>query len=374
MSDHGSAEAPVREALIVAGGRGTRLQPLTHDVPKPLLPFCGPPFLEGLIRRLGAAGVQRVHLVIGADAAPFQTLRGPAQRHGIELRVVPEPQPLDTAGGARAVAASMDGPVLVLNGDILTDVDFAGVATRHVAAGADATMVLTRVADTSAYGVALREASRVVRFVEKPAPGSLPGHDTVNAGTYVLQPHVLLAHPEGPLSFERDVFPGLVEGGGHLEGIVWQGVWADLGTPQRYREGHWLALCGAVEWPTVRDVPERGGGVRVAEDAQVHPRAHLIGPLLVLGGARVAAGATVGPHTVLGRAATVSSGAVVERAILHDRVRIDQRVLARGLLAGHDAHVQAGARLGADVVLGSGEVVARGETVPDRGRRPAPRG
>lgn len=374
MSDHGTAEGPVREALIVAGGRGTRLQPLTHDIPKPLLPFCGAPFLEGLIRRLGAAGVQRVHLVIGADAAPFEVLRGPAERHRVELRVIPEPRPLDTAGGVRAVAGRLDGPVLVLNGDILTDVDFAAVGTRHVACGADATMVLTRVGDTSTYGVAVREGSRIVRFVEKPPPGSLPGHDTVNAGTYVLQPHVLLAHPDGPLSFERDVFPGLLDRGGHLEGVVWQGVWADLGTPQRYRDGHRLALCGAVDWPPVRDVPERVAGVRVAGDAEVHPDAHLVGPLLVLDGARVAAGATVGPHTVLGRAATVGSGAVVERAVLHDRVRIDQEVVARGLLAGHDARVRAGARVGVDVVLGSGEVVAGGEAVPDEARRPAPQG
>jgi mannose-1-phosphate guanylyltransferase len=159
----------VREAMIVAGGAGTRLLPLTATTPKPLLPFCGAPFLEGVIRRLAAVGVERVLLVVGADTAPFAALTASARRAGVEVEAVPEPEPLDTAGGVRSVLDQVTGTFLVLNGDILTDVDLAAAIAAHEAAGADGTLVLTRVEDTSTFGVCVREGTRIVDFVEKPA-------------------------------------------------------------------------------------------------------------------------------------------------------------------------------------------------------------
>ncbi|MFP5310286.1 MAG: sugar phosphate nucleotidyltransferase [Actinomycetes bacterium] len=362
------------DAVIVAGGRGTRLQPLTHDTPKPLLPFCGAPFLSGVIRRLARAGVTRVLLVVGQDTEPFRVLRADAAAVGVTVETVPEPEPLDTAGGVRAIVDELSTPFLVLNGDILTDVDYAEVLATHAASGADASIVLTRVEDTSSFGVCVREGTRIVDFVEKPAPGTLPGQDAVNAGTYVLHPDVLRAHPEGRLSFERAVFPGLVERGGHLEGIVHEGVWADLGTPDRLREGHRLALSGALPWPSVDAVPDRGDGVRVAPGARVHPDARLLGPVLVLGGAEVASGAVVGPDVVLGADSAVGPDAVLVDTALSDRARLGAGVEARGLLAGVGAHVEAGVALGRDVVLGDGERVSAGTSVPDGARLPAPRG
>ncbi|MBW3577059.1 MAG: NDP-sugar synthase [Actinobacteria bacterium] len=369
MSDQRTS--PVRDALIVAGGRGTRLQPLTHDLPKPLLPFCGAPFLEGVIRRLAAAGVVRIRLVVGADTDPFEILRPAAHAHGVELDMVPEPEPLDTAGGVRSVADRLDRPFLVLNGDILTDVDYAAVGRRHVDVGADATMVLTEVEDTSSYGVAVRDGTRIVEFVEKPDPGSFSGPGAINAGTYVLEPHVLLAHPTGRLSFERDVFPGLLERGDVLEGFVWDGVWADLGTPDRYRAGHRLALSGALHWPPLDDVPARTDGLRIAADADVDPDATVVAPVLILGGSQVGSATTVGPATVLGRDVRVGRSAALEGAVLHDRVVVGDGVSAPGLVAGHGARVDAGARMGRDVVLGSAEVVGGTETVRDGASRPS---
>lgn len=347
------SESPVRTALIPAGGAGTRLRPLTDSTPKPMLPFCGAPFLEGVVRRLAAAGVTEVLLVVGSDPAPFRGLAPVARRLGVALDTVPEPEPLDTAGGVRSVAQRLTGPVLVLNSDILTDVDYALVAQRHVASGAEVTIVLTAVDDTSSFGVAVRDGTRIARFVEKPAPGSLPGENAVNAGTYVLDPGVLLEHPAGPLSFERDVFPGVLARGGHVEGIVWPGVWADLGTPERYREGHRLALDGALEWPPLCDVEERRRGVRMAPDATVS--GHVEPPVLVLPGVRVAPGATIGPYAVLGSRVEVGADAVVaDGAILHDGVRIGAGVVARGLVAGEGAEVRSGASVPRDAVLGAG--------------------
>ena len=362
----------VRDAMIVAGGRGTRLQPLTYTTPKPLLDFCGLPFLSGVIRRLADAGIERVFLIVGADTAPFERLRDDAHRVGVELVMVPEPEPLDTAGGVRSAVGEVDGTFLVLNGDILTDVDYREVIATHRAAEADATLVLTRVEDTSTYGVCVREGTRITSFVEKPEPGTLPDQDAVNAGTYVLEPEVFDGFDAGRLSFERQVFPTILERGHRIEGVVWDGVWADLGTPERYLEGHRFALSGAMSWPTVDEVADRGDGVRVAEGASVAADAVLTGPVLVLDGAEVGSGATVGPDVVVGAGSTIAPGAVVSDSVLFDRVRIGADVAVTGLLAGDDVTIEQDARVGRGVVLGDGECVRAG-TVLDDGQRIPPR-
>lgn len=362
-----------RTAVIVAGGRGTRLQPLTHGLPKPLVEFCGAPFLVGVLRRLADAGVTRVLLVVGADTTPFDGLVATGPALGLEIVAVEEPSPLDTAGGVRAALHLLDGPTLVCNGDILTDVPFAEVAGAHVASGADATLVLTRVDDTSSFGVCVRDGDRITAFVEKPAPGTLPGQDTVNAGTYVLDPAVLAAHPEGRLSFERQVFPDLLSRGGHVAGFVWDGAWADLGTPERLRAGHRLALDGACAWPSVDEVAATSGGVRVAEGARTDG-ALLTGPVLVLEGAVVAAGARVGPHVVVGREAHVGPDARVRDSVLASATRIGAGVRAEGLCTGPGATLGAGAVVVGDAVVGADEHVAPGTTLPVGARVPAPRG
>ncbi len=366
------SSSPVRDALIVAGGRGTRLRPLTDATPKPLVPFAGEMFLLGVIRRLAAAGVEHVHLVVGQDTSPFDVLKAPAAEFGVTVSCVPEPEPLDTAGGVREVARTLTAPFFCCNGDILTDVDFAAVAERHVASGADATLVLERVEDTSTFGVCVRDGSRIVEFVEKPEPGTLPGQDTINAGTYVLEPHVFDRYEAGRLSFERQVFPELAASGGHIEGYVHEGVWADLGTPDRFRDGHRMALDGLMDWPALTSVEAGEHGVRIEEGAVIDPSAEIVGPVLIQRGARVGADAVVGPHTVLGPGVEIGQGAVAERSILWDRAALGNGVRAVGLLAGRGARVTEGAKLGVDNVLGDDVVIAPGERLADLERRPEP--
>lgn len=352
----------VRDAVIVAGGAGTRLRPWTATTPKPLLPFCGEPFLAGVLHRLAAVGVEHVHLVVGADPSPFETLRPTADRLGVGLTAVPEPEPLDTAGGVREVADDLGGPTLVLNGDILTDVPLAPVIAAHLDAHAAATLVLTRVEDTSAFGVCVLDGTRIVDFVEKPAPGSLPGQDAVNAGTYVLDPAVLRRFPRGRLSFERDVFPGLVAAGDHVEGVVSDAVWADLGTPERFLAGHRLALDGALRWPTLPAGDERG--VRVLAGAEVAPDAEVVGPVLLGAGSRIEAGARVGPHVVLGAGARVEAGATVRDSALREDAVIGARATVTGALLG------VGARVGADATC-DGVVLGDRAALGERWRGPA---
>ena len=346
----------VRDAMIVAGGAGRRLWPLTATTPKPLLPFCGEPFLVGVLTRLAEAGVERVWLVVGAETAPFAALRPVAGRLGLGLEIVPEPEPLDTAGGVRVAAERVDASFLVLNGDILTDVDLGRVAAAHREAAADATLVLTRVEDTSSYGVCVREGSRVVGFVEKPAPGQLPDQDAVNAGTYVLEPEALLTFPSGPLSFERTVFPRLVADGRRVEGFVSDAVWADLGTRERYLDGHRLALDGRLRWPSLTR--------RRASDAEVADAAHVASTAVLCSGAHIAAGARIGPNVVVGANAVVGAHAVLDDVVLD----VDTTVGAGARLCGVATGERA--RIGADVTAVEGALIGADQCVEDRSTLP----
>jgi mannose-1-phosphate guanylyltransferase len=333
-------------AVILAGGKGTRLRPLTDTRPKPLVPFLGDPFAFGLLRRLAGVGTTRATFLVGQDAAPFAPLVEAGPQLGLDIAVATEEVPLDTAGAARRLLAEPhDGPVLVCNGDILTDLDYAELLAEHEAAGAAATIALTRVEDTSAFGVVVTDdARRVQHFVEKPAPGTLPD-DTVNAGTYVLSPDAFAAFPgDGPLSFERAVFPGLVEGGAVVLGVVSDAHWEDLGTPQRYLSGTRAVLDGRCAWPGAPGLRRRGDAL-VDESADVADDAVLGAGVVVGAGCRIGPGASL-RDAVLHDGVVVGAGAVVEGAILGQGVVVGERAhLAPTTVLGDGAVVEAGAAL-----------------------------
>ncbi len=345
--------------MIVAGGAGSRLAPLTDDLPKPLLPLVGMPFLAGLIARLHGVGVDRVLIVAGADPRPFTPTRAWAADLGLEVEVVPEPTPLDTAGGVRSALDRVDGPFLVLNGDVLMDLDLPALFDHHLATGAVATLALTKVPDTSTFGVCVLEADRIVDFVEKPPAGTLPGHDTVNAGAYVLDPTALASYPQGALSFEREVFPGLVAAGQVVSGFVSRGVWADLGTPSRYLDGHRLVLDGRVPWPTV----ELGASRTVAQTAEIAGSAHLEPPTWIGASSVVAADCHLGPHVVLGESVRIGPGARVADAVLHDGVVVDAEAVIDGAILGTGSQVGDRAQVGTPAQEPGGRSVATTDPV-----------
>lgn len=326
------------EAVVLAGGRGTRLRPLTEHVPKPLLPFMGEPYAQGLLRKLVAAGATRATFLVGQDAAPWSPLYDLGIEVGIAVDVVTEEAALDTAGAARRLLQrpgfGADGaPVLVLNGDILTDLDLDALLDAHRDAVATATIALTPVQDTSAFGVVVLDAEdRVEAFVEKPAPGTLSA-DTVNAGTYVLSPAVFAGFPgDGPLSFERDVFPGLVAAGARVLGFRDDAFWADLGTPRRYLDGHRAVLDGRCAWPVAP------GMRRPAEAVAVHSSAEV-------------GDAVLEPGVVIGPRCRVGDGARLADAVLHDDVVVGAGARVSGAILGRGVHIAAGATVGPDAVL-----------------------
>ena len=309
-------------AVILAGGKGTRLRPLTDTRPKPLLPFAGDPFAAGLLRRLHAVGCDHATFLVGQEDEPFAPLRDLGRGLGVAVDVVTEPEPLDTAGAARDLLhGRAGGPVIVCNGDILTDLDYGSLLTAHERAGAMATLALTRVEDTSTFGVVdIGAGQRVRRFVEKPPPGTVEA-DTINAGTYVLSPGAFEGSPEaGPLSFERVVFPTLVNSGAVVLGIPSDAFWMDLGTPQRYLAGQRAVLTGECHWP-LGEAFTRDGSVLVHREARVDAAAVVDDCVVVGPGAQVEAGARVARSAVF-EGAMIGAGATVADAIVGEGARV----------------------------------------------------
>lgn len=325
-------------AIVLAGGAGSRLRPLTDTRPKPLVPFCGEPFAAGLLRRLSTV-CHHVTFLVGTDPTPFESLSGVAGELALRIDVLAEHEPLDTAGATRALLATdpPDEPVLICNGDVLTDGDLAALIAAHRRHAAVATLALTRVDDPSAYGVVVTGADgRVESFVEKPAPGTAPA-DTANAGCYVLDPAAFELFPGvGPLSFERDVFPGLLAEGRRVHGHLDGGYWADLGTPARYLDGTAAVLAGRCEWP-------------------LHPAMRWVdGGGLAHASAQAAADADIGAGCVLGARTIVGTGARLRHAVLFDEARIRGGSVADRVIVGEGGEVAAGATPPPETVVADG--------------------
>lgn len=310
-------------AVILAGGGGTRLRPLTNATPKPMLEFMGRPYAIGLLRRLADVGVDRLDLLVGQATDAFAPLVEAGRDIAVAVDVLTEERPLDTAGAARRLLrGSGDTDVIVCNGDVLTDLDYADLVKRHREAGAVATLALTRVEDTSSFGVIERvDDGRIRAFIEKPPPGTTD-LDTVNAGTYVLDAAAFGPFPgDGPLSFERDVFPGLLEARALLHGVASDAHWQDLGTPQRFREGHRAVLERRCAWPVPADLEWTAHGVAVHRSATVHADATLVAPVVVGAGVTVGRDAHLAGAIVL-EGVHIGDGATVTDSIIGPGTRI----------------------------------------------------
>jgi mannose-1-phosphate guanylyltransferase len=328
------------QALVLAGGEGTRLRPLTLTLPKPVIPLAGRPFLTFMLDWLRRHGVDDVLLSCGYRSEDVERVLGESYR-GMRLRYVIEDSPLGTAGPLRLAADEgvLEDRVLVLNGDTLTDLDLTAEIAQHEATGAAATLALVAVEDTSSYGVVpTREDGAVEAFLEK-RPGPAPTN-RINAGAYVLERSVVDMVPAGrAVSIEREVFPELVDNG--LYGFLFDGYWIDIGTPERYLEATYDLLSGRVE----SELPRRDETASLVYDGCI------------------TSGARIGPLSVLGRHCSVGDHSVVERSVLHDSVlvghecEIVESVLAEG------ARVGDGARIGPDAIVGDGAVVEAGAVV-----------
>jgi mannose-1-phosphate guanylyltransferase len=339
------------QALVLAGGEGTRLRPLTYTTPKPVMPLAGRPFLSFMLDWARSHGVDEVILSCGFMSNDVRRVLGDIY-DGMRLRYVVEEVPLGTAGPVRLAYESglLEERLLVLNGDVLTDIDLTGELEAHTRTGARVTLALYPVEDTSSYGVVpTDDEGRVEAFLEKSA-GPAPTN-RINAGAYVVEREVVEGMASGrAVSFEREVFPALVGDG--LYGHDAEGYWIDIGTPARYLEATWDLLAGRVH-------------------SELPPRDET-GSLIYEG--CLTSGAHIGPQSVLGRSCSVGTDARVERSVLHDRVLVaadaalSEAVLAGGARVGERARVEPGAVVGAGAFIGD-EAVVGSEARLDPGAR-----
>jgi mannose-1-phosphate guanylyltransferase len=321
-------------AVVLVGGFGTRLRPLTLSAPKPMLPIGHVPMITRLVDRLGRGGVTDVVLALGFRPEPFLNAFPDGRCGDVALTYAVEPEPLDTGGAIKFAAdfAGVDDTFVVANGDVMTDLDVGALVAAHRAFGAEATLHLIGVEDPSAFGVVDLANDGVVRaFVEKPAPGTEPSN-LINAGTYVFEPSVLSRIPVGrKVSIERDTFPKIVADGG-LRGLATDDYWIDAGVPDLYRAANLDLLDG-------KRHRERCDAVAPSADvdADADVRHSIVGD-----GVQVAAGAVV-VDSVLLPGARVARGAVVERSLVMGDVGANATV--RDSMIGADGHVGAGETL-----------------------------
>ncbi|MCZ8523829.1 MULTISPECIES: sugar phosphate nucleotidyltransferase [Paenibacillus] len=340
------------KAVIMAGGKGTRLRPLTCHVPKPMVPLAGRPCMEYMIELLLAHGIEDIAVTLQYLPDVIRDYFGDGQDHGVRIRYFEETVPLGTAGSVRNAREFLDESFIVISGDALTDFDLTAAVSFHKAKGALATLVLTPAEHPLDYGVVMAgEDGRVLRFLEKPSWGEVFS-DTVNTGIYILEPEVLDRFEAGTeYDFSNQLFPDLLAQGLPLYAYVADGYWSDIGSLQQYRQTQFDMLDGRAQ---VRiHGQEIAPGIYAGEDVSVSPGAKLGGPAYIGDGTRVGHGVEIGEYCIVGRGNHVADGSILGRAILWDYNRIAEGSELLGTTLGSRIVSRAAASFGDGSVVGS---------------------
>jgi mannose-1-phosphate guanylyltransferase len=349
------------QAVVLVGGQGTRLQPLTLTTPKPLVPLANRPLIEHVVRWLEGAGITQVILATQYHAAAFE--RWMHDWRGVEVVAVEEPVPLGTAGAVANVAHLLRGTTAIINGDNVTNIDLGAMLELHQHMGACATIAVASVDDPTGRGVAVMDGDGRLRgFQEKPAPGMALAR-TVNTGTYLIEPSALDIVPAGRRAmWETDVFPALIAGGKTLVGCTAPHLWLDAGTPAGYFATQDAILQGRVSAPdgTVVSAPDTHEGwtppVAIGRDAGIASTARLDGPVSIGHGCTVQGGARIG-HSAIWDACVVEQGATIHGSI----IGYNTRIAAGATIA--DALIGDGTTIGAGVHIPAGSRIAPGSTI-----------
>ncbi|MDQ6928510.1 MAG: sugar phosphate nucleotidyltransferase, partial [Actinomycetota bacterium] len=339
------------KAVIMAGGEGTRLRPLTSNQPKPLMPLVNRPMMEHIVRLLKQHGFDDIVVTVAFLPQTIRSYFGDGEEFGVRMVYATEETPLGTAGSVGNAKDELDETFLVISGDVLTDIDLSALVQVHKDKGAMATIALKSMENPLEFGIVItHDDGSIERFLEKPTWGQVFS-DTVNTGIYVLEPGIFDHIPEGKsVDFSSDVFPQLLEEGKPLFGHVAEGYWEDVGTLDAYVKAHQDVLDGKVEL----DVPgfRVADGVWLGEGAEVDPKAKVEGPVVIGDHCRVEAGAELREYTVLGANVIVRADAFLERSVVHDNAYISQGVRLRGSVVGRSSDLRDYARCEEGVVLG----------------------
>ncbi len=344
------------KAILLAGGKGTRLRPLTIHTPKPIVPIFGRPFLHYQIDLLRTVPeVDEVILSLNYQPRRIEEVFGHGDGLGLTLNYVVEPSPLGTAGAVRYAGESLDSTVIVFNGDVMTSVDLPGVLQLHRERRAKATIVLTPVDNPSEYGLVETDAAgNVRRFLEKPKPDEITCN-TINAGIYILEPETFDRIPKDTAwSIERSFFPSLVDRGETFVAWVHGGYWIDIGTPEKYMQVHWDIMDGRCCSPSLSGAAPLAS--RVWEGARVEAGTAIRPPVFIDEGTVVKPGATIGPYAVIGRQCQIEEEATVASSIVWSGSRVGRDAAVKGSILGRHCHVGRSASLDG-VVLGDKSAV-----------------
>jgi NDP-sugar pyrophosphorylase family protein len=343
------------KAILLAGGQGTRLRPLTLHKPKPIVPIFDWPFLRYQIELLRQVPeIDEVVLSLNYQPGRIAEVFGDGSDLGIRIRYVVEPKPLGTGGAIKFAAGDEIGePILVFNGDVFIAVDLPAVLALHRQRRARATIVLTPVDDPSAYGLVQTDPSgNVVDFLEKPSGDDFPCN-TINAGIYVLEPETLERIPKDTtFSIERRYFPSLVKNGETFVASISSGYWLDIGAPDKYRQAHVDIMDGRYAAHPFQAGPQR----QVSPDARIDAGVTIDGPCFIDRGAKVRKGARIGPYSVIGHDCEIGENALIDGAILWPRTRVDSDARLGRIICGEQCHFGRNVSI-ADGIFGDKSVV-----------------
>lgn len=356
------------KAVIMAGGEGTRLRPVTCDLPKPMVQVLGKPVMEYAIELLKRHGITDIAVTLHYLPDVIRGWFGDGTGRGANLQYFVEETPLGTAGSVRAAREFLNEPFVVISGDALTDIDLTAAMAFHRQNRADATIVLKSVETPVEFGVVIAgDDGRIARFMEKPAWRDVFS-DTVNTGIYIIEPHVMDRIAAGAKAdFSKDLFPALMKDQARMFGFVTEGYWCDIGNPAQYAAAQFDILDGRVH--VELGLPQREPGLFVHPGASVAPGAALIRPCAVLEGATLNAGAVVGPYAIVGRHCIVERGTSVEHTVLLNDVligaaaRLERAVVCDGAAIGERVTVHDGAVIGAGARVGSDSTVGRNVSI-----------
>jgi NDP-sugar pyrophosphorylase family protein len=342
-------------AVILAGGKGTRLRPLTLNTPKPIVPILTRPFLALQIELLKKTGIENIVLSLSYQPRRIEEIFGDGAELGVRIHYTMEQEPLGTAGAVKNAEGFLGGRTVVFNGDVLSDLDLRAVLDFHESSGAKATIVLTPVLDPSAYGLVETDVDGRVRgFLEKPSGDEITC-DTINAGVYVLEQELLDYIPsEKNYSFERGFFPHLLRDRVPFYAYVHRGYWIDIGTPEKYLQVHRDILSRVLPFEGFHP---NAGGTYVDPDATVSSDARLTGPAYIGAGTVVKARAVIEPYAVLGPNCRIEEGATISDSVLWANVRVGEEARVRGALIGRSAHIGHHSHVDRGIVLGDKSVI-----------------
>ena len=352
------------KAVILAGGEGTRLRPLTCNIPKPMVPILNRPFLEHMLGHLRDHGVDEAILTLCYLPDRIKAHFGDGEDVGVRVSYAMEETPLGTAGAVKNVEDALDDTFLVLNGDIFTDLDLNAMARFHREKKAQVTLFLTQVENPASFGVVDTDTDgRVLRFLEKPSPGETTS-TWINGGIYLLEPQVLAQAPPGEFHmFERGLFPRLLEMGAPVYGFKAHPYWMDVGTLTNYMRVHRELLLGnsSTSWAESMD--------KVLGHSSIHASARITGPVLVGHGCSVGPGAVIEGPAVLGAGCVVGPGAVIRGSVLWRGVSVEREaslagcIIGDGVRIGEGSAVAEGCTVGDNVVLGKASSIVPGMTL-----------